>query len=53
MKLQTRNSIHRYRREGWPVNPTYMRYELHRVWIVEGAPKPGQSHIYAKRNLLS
>ena len=31
------------------VNPTHMRYELHRVWIVEAVLKAGQSHIYAKR----
>lgn len=31
------------------VNPAVMRYELHRMWIVEGVLKPGQSHIYAKR----
>jgi hypothetical protein len=31
------------------VNPNYMRYELHRVWVVEATLKPGQSHIYAKR----
>lgn len=26
-----------------------MRYELHRVWVVEATLKPGKSHIYAKR----
>jgi len=31
------------------VNPEFMRYELHRVWIVEATLKPGQSHIYGKR----
>jgi hypothetical protein len=31
------------------VNPDLMRYELHRVWIVEATLKPGQSHIYGKR----
>ena len=31
------------------VNPNYMRYELHRVWVVDAVLKPGQSHIYAKR----
>ncbi|MFC7332839.1 DUF1329 domain-containing protein [Rhodocista pekingensis] len=25
------------------------RYELHRVWIVEGTVRPGTSHVYAKR----
>jgi hypothetical protein len=26
-----------------------MRYELHRVWVVEGKLKPAQSHVYARR----
>lgn len=30
-------------------NPDYMRYELHRVWIVEANLRPGARHIYAKR----
>ncbi len=33
------------------VNPQYMRYELHRVWVVEGTVKTGSRHIYAKRVL--
>ena len=33
------------------VNPDYMRYELKRVWVVEGTLKEGQRHIYAKRRL--
>lgn len=31
------------------VNPDLMRYELHRVWVVEARLKQGQSHIYGKR----
>jgi hypothetical protein len=31
------------------LNPDYLRYELHRVWIVEGTLKPGERHIYSKR----
>jgi len=31
------------------INPDYLRYELHRVWVVEGTLKPGQRHIYGKR----
>lgn len=31
------------------VNPAYMRYELHRVWVVEGTLEAGQRHIYSKR----
>ena len=26
-----------------------MRYELHRVWVVEGTLKPGQRHVYGRR----
>ncbi len=32
-------------------NPDFMRYELHRVWIVEGKLKEGYRHIYGKRVL--
>jgi len=31
------------------INQDYSRYELHRVWVVEGTIKEGTSHIYAKR----
>jgi hypothetical protein len=31
------------------LNPEHTRYELHRVWAVEGTIKDGQRHIYAKR----
>ena len=31
------------------VNPDYMRYELHRVWIVEATLREGKRHIYGKR----
>jgi hypothetical protein len=30
-------------------NPDLMRWELHRVWVVEATLKPGKRHIYAKR----
>ena len=30
-------------------NPDYLRYELHRVWIVEATLKEGKKHIYARR----
>lgn len=33
------------------LNPEHMRYELHRVWIVEGTLKEGKRHIYGKRVL--
>jgi len=31
------------------INQDLARYELHRVWVVEGQLKPGTNHIYAKR----
>jgi hypothetical protein len=31
------------------LNPEHLRYELHRVWVVEGTLKEGTSHIYKKR----
>ncbi len=30
-------------------NPDYLRYELHRVWVVEASLKKGTRHIYKKR----
>jgi len=31
------------------VNQDYMRYEKHRVWVVEANLKDGERHVYAKR----
>ncbi|MDG3440829.1 MULTISPECIES: DUF1329 domain-containing protein [Nitrospirillum] len=31
------------------INQDYARYELHRVWVVEGKLKSGTSHIYPRR----
>jgi hypothetical protein len=31
------------------MNPDLLRYELHRVWVVEANLKKGASHIYGKR----
>jgi hypothetical protein len=31
------------------INPELGRYELHRVWVVEGTLKPDKKHIYARR----
>lgn len=31
------------------VNPEHMRYELHRVWMLEGTLKEGFRHLYGKR----
>lgn len=33
------------------LNPEYLRYERHRVWVIEGRLKPGMRHIYARREL--
>jgi hypothetical protein len=33
------------------LNPAYTRYELHRVWVVEGTLKPDARHLYSKRRL--
>ena len=31
------------------LNPDCVRWELHRVWVVEATLKPGKRHIYSKR----
>jgi len=31
------------------VNPDYLRYELHRVWVVDATVKEGKRHIYKRR----
>jgi len=31
------------------INPAHLRYELHRVWVVEATLKPGVRHIYKRR----
>jgi hypothetical protein len=31
------------------MNPEHLRYELHRVWVVEATLKPGQGNVYSKR----
>ena len=31
------------------INPDYVRYELHRVWVIEGTQKEGVRHNYGKR----
>jgi len=33
------------------LNPDVMRWELHRVWVVEATLKPGQRHALSKRRL--
>ncbi|MBM7059606.1 DUF1329 domain-containing protein [Pseudomonas sp. UL073] len=34
------------------LNPAFTRYELHRVWVVEGTLKASARHIYSKRTLF-
>ncbi len=31
------------------INPDLTRYELHRVWVVEGRLKSGEKHVYSRR----
>jgi hypothetical protein len=31
------------------LNPDYVRWELHRVWVIEAKLKPGKRHIYQRR----
>ena len=31
------------------MNPQHLRYELHRVWVVDATLKPGERHIYKRR----
>ncbi len=31
------------------MNPAHLRYELHRVWVVDATLKPGERHIYKRR----
>lgn len=33
------------------LNPEHVRYELHRVWVLEANLKPGQRHVYSRRVL--
>lgn len=35
------------------INPEYMRYELHRVWVIEGYLKEGVRHIYKSRRIYA
>lgn len=35
------------------INPDYVRYELHRVWVIEGTLKEGVRHIYSKRTIFA
>jgi len=33
------------------IKPEYIRFELHRVWVVDAKLKPGYGHIYTRRTL--
>jgi hypothetical protein len=33
------------------LNPEHLRYEKHRVWVIEATLKPGVRHVYAKRRI--
>lgn len=35
------------------INPKYIRYEPHRVWVIEGTLKPGMRHIHQRRVLYA
>ena len=35
------------------INPDHMRYELHRVWVIEASLREGVRHIYKKRMLYA
>ncbi|MDT4813033.1 hypothetical protein FQZ97_460040 [compost metagenome] len=48
-KLNDRNLKHKDIVGKEYLNPDLVRYELHRVWVVEATLKAGARHIYAKR----
>ena len=35
------------------INPDFVRWELHRVWVVEATLKEGQRHIYSRRTFYA
>ncbi|QCP50362.1 DUF1329 domain-containing protein [Trinickia violacea] len=41
-------SLDKFFRKGFP-NPDCLRWEQHRVWVVEGTLKNGKRHIFSKR----
>ncbi|MBW2368136.1 MAG: DUF1329 domain-containing protein [Deltaproteobacteria bacterium] len=47
-KAETKASLEELCHAHHP-NPEYWRWELHRVWVVEGSLKSGKRHVYAKR----
>lgn len=43
-------SLDKFFRKSFP-NPDCLRWEMHRVWVVEGTLKEGKRHIFSKRVL--
>jgi len=37
--------------KGW-IKPDLLRYELHRVWVVDATLKPGMSHVVARKTFF-
>lgn len=37
----------------YTLNPDHMRYELHRVWVIEGQLRDGMRHVYGRRVLYA
>lgn len=33
------------------LNPSFIRYEIHRVWVIDGILRSGHSHIFSRRRL--
>jgi hypothetical protein len=48
-RLHSSNVGHRDIVRPGHANPDLARYELHRVWVVEGTLKEGQRHVYGRR----
>ncbi len=51
-KMMDRSAKYSEMIEPGHMNQDYARYELHRVWHVQGTLKEGARHIYAKRDLF-
>ncbi len=50
-KLSSRDTSYKEIIKPGHLNSDLLRYELHRVWVVEATLKDGERHIYAKRTL--
>lgn len=48
-QLTSRKITYKDLLKPYHLNPEYVRYEKHRVWVVEANLKEGQRHIYKKR----